>query len=87
MCGEAAVVVRRDKAFAACIVSFVDNDFRKRSVFCGGVATKILQVVEDSALRERLLAEGGKVLAALPSPQEKYEQLVVYMREIVGSGG
>ena len=46
-------------------------------------ATKILQVVEDSALRERLLTEGGKVLAALPSPQEKYDQLVSCMRKII----
>lgn len=46
-------------------------------------AVKILRVVEDADLRERLLNEGGKVLSALPSPQEKYEQLVAYMREIV----
>ena len=48
-------------------------------------AAKILQVVEDADLRERLLIEGEKVLSGLPSPQEKYEQLVAYMREIVGN--
>lgn len=46
-------------------------------------AAKILRVVENPELRDNLIAEGGKVLSALPSPQEKYEQLVAYMREIV----
>lgn len=46
---------------------------------------KILRVVENPELRDNLIAEGGKVLSALPSPQEKYEQLVAYMREIVGN--
>ncbi len=46
-------------------------------------AEKIVRVVEDSALRERLLAEGERVLAALPSPRRKYELLVSYMREIL----
>lgn len=47
-------------------------------------AAKILRVVENSGLRDDLITEGGKVLSALPSPQEKYEQLVAYMRDIVG---
>ena len=46
-------------------------------------AEKIVRVVEDSALREHLLAEGERVLAALPSPRRKYELLVSYMREIL----
>ena len=48
-------------------------------------AEKILRVIEDAGLRQQLISEGAKVLSALPSPQEKYEQLVAYMREIVAS--
>lgn len=47
-------------------------------------AAKILQVAGDAGLRQQLISEGANVLSALPSPQEKYEQLVAYMREIVG---
>lgn len=46
-------------------------------------AEKIIRVVENPELREHLISEGGKVLSGLPSPQEKYNQLVAYMREIV----
>lgn len=46
-------------------------------------AEKILRVIEDAGLQQQLISEGAKVLSALPSPQEKYEHLVEYMRDIV----
>ena len=46
-------------------------------------AEKIVRVVKDAELRERLIHAGEKMLAALPTPQKKYELLVAYMREIV----
>lgn len=48
-------------------------------------AQKIIQVVKDEKLRERLLSEGDKVLSELPTPAEKYRRLVEYMLKIAPS--